>query len=88
MPGFWQLKSAVKNSPQKSLKINTLTLGYKAGTLSRVQQGEPSAWIISDKDYLKLTGHKESIVDFFQRSPHRDIDLQIERRKDLPRLMI
>ncbi len=25
--GFWQLKSAVKNSPQKSLKINTLTLG-------------------------------------------------------------
>ena len=27
MPGFWQLKSAVKNSPQKSLKINTLTLG-------------------------------------------------------------
>ena len=32
MPGFWQLKSAVKNSPQKSLKINTLTLGYKADT--------------------------------------------------------
>ena len=50
-------------------------------------RGEPCAWIISDKDYLRLTKQDvtESIVDFFQRSPHRDIELKIERRKDLPR---
>lgn len=48
-------------------------------------RGEPTAWIISDKDYHKLTQSRENIVDFFQRSPHRDIDLKIERRKDLPR---
>ena len=49
------------------------------------QHGEESAWIISAEDYRKLTKSKESIVTFFQRSPHRDVDLEIERRKDLPR---
>lgn len=48
-------------------------------------RGEPKAWIISDQEYHRLTGQKESIVEFFQRSPHRDIELKIERRKDLPR---
>lgn len=28
---------------------------------------------------------KDSIVDFFQKSPHPDIDIVIERKKDLPR---
>lgn len=48
-------------------------------------RGEPRVWIISDKEYHRLTKQEESIVDFFQRSPHRDVDLRIERRKDLPR---
>lgn len=47
--------------------------------------GEPRAWIISDKDYTQLTKQKESIVDFFQRSPHRDVECPAERSKDLPR---
>lgn len=49
-------------------------------------RGQPTVWIISDKDYHKLAQSRESIVDFFQRSPHREDDeLKIERRKDLPR---
>lgn len=48
-------------------------------------RGEPSAWILSDEDYKELIKPKESIVSFFQRSPHRNIELKIERRKDLPR---
>jgi prevent-host-death family protein len=45
-------------------------------------RGLPFAWIISDEDYHKFAEPKENIVDFFQRSPHRDIELPIERRKD------
>lgn len=48
-------------------------------------RGHPFAWIISDEDYHKLVKSKENIVDFFQRSPHRDVELPIKRRKDLPR---
>ena len=48
-------------------------------------RGEPRAWIISDEEYIQLTKPKESIVDFFQRSPHREVELQIKRRKDLSR---
>jgi len=48
-------------------------------------RGEDSVWIISDRDYAKLKQPRESIVTFFQRSPHRDIHLKLERRKDLPR---
>lgn len=47
--------------------------------------GQPSAWIISDQEYTKLTQQQESIVDFFQKSPHREVELKIERRKDSPR---
>ncbi len=48
-------------------------------------RGEPNAWIISEKDYAKLVQRRESIVDFFQRSPHRKVKIPIKRRKDLPR---
>lgn len=48
------------------------------------QHGEESVWIISAEDNHKLIKPKESLVDFFQRSPHRDVELQIERRKDPP----
>lgn len=47
--------------------------------------GEPRAWIISNKEYLQLLEKRESIVEFCQRSPHRDIEVPIERRKDFPR---
>lgn len=48
-------------------------------------RGEPSAWIISDKDYLKLKHKRQSLVDFFQKSPHRKTNIFAERSKDLPR---
>jgi antitoxin Phd len=48
-------------------------------------RGEPNAWIISEKDYAKLIRRRESLVDFFQKSPHRSTKIPIERKKDLPR---
>jgi len=48
-------------------------------------RGEECAWVISSKDYKKMKKRKGSLVEFFQNSPHRDIDLKIKRKKDLPR---
>lgn len=48
-------------------------------------RGEPSVWIISDEEFTKLQKKRESLVSFFQRSPLKDVELHIERRKDLPR---
>jgi prevent-host-death family protein len=75
----WQIQQA------KQRLSEVIRLAALEGPQKLTFRGAPAAWIISDEDYAKLTRHKESIVDFFQRSPHRDIDLSIERRKDLPR---
>jgi antitoxin Phd len=48
-------------------------------------RGEECAWVVSAKDYTKMKKRKDTLVEFFQKSPHRDIKLKIERRKDLPR---
>jgi antitoxin Phd len=79
MHDAWQIQEA------KQRLSEVIRLANSDGPQLVTHRGAPTVWIISDKDYNKLTKHRESIVDFFQRSPHRDIDLQIERRKDLPR---
>lgn len=75
----WQLQQA------KQRLSEVVRLAKEQGPQMITQYGEESAWIISADDYHKLTKPKESIVSFFQRSPHRDVDLKIERRQDLPR---
>lgn len=75
----WQLQQA------KQCLSEVVRLAKSKGPQMITQHGLESAWIISAEDYHKLTKKKESLIDFFQRSPHRDIDLKIERRKDLPR---
>lgn len=75
----WQLQQA------KQRLSEVIRLAKKKGPQMITQHGEERAWIISAEDYHRLVNPKESIVSFFQRSPHRDVDLKIERRKDLPR---
>ena len=78
--GAWQIQEA------KQRLSEVIRHAASDGPQLITHRGEPTVWIISNKDYNKLTKKKrESIVDFFQRSPHRDVDLKIERRKDLPR---
>lgn len=48
-------------------------------------RGEECAWVISARDFRKMKKRKGSLVDFFQSSPHREIELKVERRKDLPK---
>jgi antitoxin Phd len=57
----------------------------KEGPQKITHRGEECAWVISSKDYRKMKKRKGTLVEFFQNSPHRDMDLKIERRKDLPR---
>jgi hypothetical protein len=33
----------------------------------------------------KNTQREGTLIDFFQNSPHRDVELKIERKEDLPR---
>lgn len=75
----WQIQQA------KQRLSEVIRQAAMQGPQMLTHRGEPAAWILSAKDYENLTKHRESIVEFFQRSPHRDVDLKIERRKDLPR---
>ena len=75
----WQIQQA------KQKLSEVIRLATAEGPQKITYINEPCAWIISNEEYKRLTQARESLVDFFQRSPHRDIDLQLERRKDLPR---
>lgn len=75
----WQIQEA------KQRFSEVVRMANSEGPQAITYRGQPSVWIISDKDYHKMNQSRESLVAFFQRSPHRDVDLKIERRKDLPR---
>lgn len=75
----WQIQEA------KQRLSEVVRYAHTEGPQKITYRGEPTVWIISDHDYNKLIQQRESIVDFFQRSPHRDVELNVERRKDLPR---
>lgn len=81
-PTTWQLQQA------KQRLSEIVRRAEQEGPQQITKSGVESAWLISAKDYhrlLKREGNKGSLVDFFQNSPHRDIDIPIERKKDLPR---
>ena len=75
----WQIQQA------KQSLSEVIRHASNEGPQLLTHHGEAAAWIISAKDYEKLLRQRENIVDFFQRSPHTEIELKIERRKDLPR---
>lgn len=77
----WQIQQA------KQQLSEVIRLTQSEGPQMITNRGEPAVWMISDSDYRKLIEQRESIVDFFQRSPHRDVDFVVERRQDKPRLI-
>ncbi len=76
---LWQIQEA------KQRFSELVRFANNEGPQLVTNRGEACAWVVSDKDYQKLLHARENIIDFFQRSPHRDIEIPIERRKDLPR---
>jgi antitoxin Phd len=75
----WQMQEAKQRFSEVVRKA------WKEGPQEITYRGEESAWILSSKDYRKLLKERENIVDFFQNSPCRDVDLKLERRRDRPR---
>lgn len=75
----WQIQQA------KQSLSEVIRYAKSEGPQRLTDRGKPSVWIISDEDFGKLTQPRESIVSFFQRSPHREVEIQTERSKDMPR---
>lgn len=75
----WQLQEA-KNK-FSSLVNQAKTQGPQIVT----RHGEKVAVVISFEEYRQLSRPRESLVDFFQRSPLSDVDLELTRSKELPR---
>ncbi len=48
-------------------------------------RGEEIAVVISKKRYDELIKPTGSLLDFFKSAPLQDVDLKIERKRDLPR---
>ncbi|HEV8051956.1 MAG TPA: type II toxin-antitoxin system Phd/YefM family antitoxin [Parachlamydiaceae bacterium] len=75
----WQMQEAKQHFSE------VVRMAWKEGPQEITFRGEENAWILSAEDYRKLKREKGNIVDFFQKSPHRDVDLELDRRKDFPR---
>lgn len=46
---------------------------------------EPVAVVVSKRRYDELTEKAGSLLDFFRNAPLADVEIEIERNKDLPR---
>ena len=75
----WQLQDA------KNKFSEVVEKALQEGPQVVTRRGVKTVIILSVKDYQKLKKPRTNIVDFFQKSPLKGIDLDLERNKDLPR---
>ncbi|KAF3362494.1 hypothetical protein PHSC3_000967 [Chlamydiales bacterium STE3] len=75
----WQIQEAKAKFSQLVEDANIK--GYQTIT----KQGEPVAVILSKKEFDKMTQSKTSLLNFFKTAPCQEIELNIQRSKDLPR---
>jgi len=75
----WQLQEAKAKFSQLVEDANIK--GYQ--TITR--QGKAVAVILSKKEFDKMTQSKNSLLNFFKAAPCQEIELNIQRSKDLPR---
>ena len=75
----WQIQEAKAKFSQLVEDANIK--GYQTIT----KQGEAVAVILSKKEFDKMTQPKMSLLNFFKIAPCQEIELKIQRSKDLPR---
>lgn len=75
----WQLQDA------KARLSEVIKKAAKEGPQSITVHGEPSAVVISTKEYELLKHPRESFVKFMRRSPLYGADLDLEREQTLTR---
>lgn len=75
----WQLQEA-------KARLSEVVERALKGTPQRItRRGRDAVIVIAAKAYEAHTRPRESLVDFFARSPHRDVDLHVERSRDVGR---
>jgi prevent-host-death family protein len=75
----WQIQEA------KAKFSELIDVVQKEGMQTITKNGEEVAVLLSKDKFEEMREHKNDLVDFFKKAPFSDIDLQIERSKDLPR---
>lgn len=76
---IWQIQEAKAKFSQV---IEEAThKGYQTIT----KKGEPIAVILSKKEFDKMVQPETSFLDFFKSAPYPDLELDIQRSKELPR---
>jgi prevent-host-death family protein len=75
----WQLQEA-KNKLSKVVEE-----ARKSGPQVITVRGKAAAVVVSIDEYGELMRRKESLLEFFQNSPLRGVDLDIERDQDMGR---
>lgn len=80
--------SEIVKKQQQSTGDATPLLVEKAITLGPqtvTKRGIEAVVVLSVDEYKKLTKPKSNLVVFFKKSPLHDVELDLERDKDLPR---
>jgi antitoxin Phd len=75
----WQLQEA------KNQLSTVIDRAQTHGEQVITRHGEPVAVIISAKEHKKRRKPKETLSQFFARSPLKGVDLDLTRIKDYPR---
>ena len=75
----WQLQEA------KNKLSQLIQEACKSGPQVITVRGRETVVVLSAADYRELTAQPGSLVDFLQSSPWADIEVDIERSKDVGR---
>jgi len=79
MKKIWQLQEA------KNKLSEVVDMALKDGPQTITRRGQRTAVVVSVKDYENLTKPKNSLVDFFQKSPLYGLELDTERAREYSR---
>ena len=79
MNNIWQLQEA-KNRFSELVKK-----AHKEGPQIVTKFGKKSVVVLSVTDYKKFNRHKEDILSFFRNSPLYNLNINLDRDKDVPR---
>jgi len=79
MEKIWQLQEA------KNKLSEVVDMALKNGPQTITRRGQRTAVVVSVTDYENLTKPKNSLVEFFQKSPLYFLELDTERAREYSR---
>lgn len=79
MSTAWQLQEA------KNRLSQVVDRAVHEGPQVITVHGKPTAVLLSVDDYRRLARDGLSLTEFFAASPLRDLEIDLERNRDLPR---